>query len=354
MAALLALGLAACAEAPRQPVVGSPSEGLVFVARRDGNPDLHRLRLADGAVGPLVETPGRDELWPFWSEAARRLVFQSRASGAHDDRLVLLDPESGRRETLPGPEGRNEQWAAWSPDGAALAYVFVDRPGIAGTSGIGVFRPATGAVVEAVGAVDPVRFFRPEFAPDGRRLVAERTLGAGSTLWILEPGAAPRALGADRSGHEEKGRFTRDGAFVVYTRRTRPGARGELAVVASGGGGVRALARRPGADDHSARPSPTRDEVVFISDRDGNPEAYRVALDGGAPRRLTHTPGRAEAAPHWSPDGEWIALTTRRLDAGADPGARDERIAVVDREGRLRLEIPGTMPDWMPPWPDGR
>jgi Tol biopolymer transport system component len=114
------------------------------------------------------------------------------------------------------------------------------------------------------------------------------------------------------------------------------------------GSEARPLAAAPDADERSARPSPTRDEVAFISDRDGSPDLFLVDLAGGPARNLTRSPGRREAAPRWSPDGERIAISVLR----EPPYVSGERVAVVDRQGTPLLEVPGTMPDWMPPWPE--
>lgn len=46
--------------------------------------------------------------------------------------------------------------------------------------------------------------------------------------------------------------------------------------------------------------------IVFVSEADGNPDVYTVAVDGGEPEEVKRGPG-SEFAPAWSPDGERIA-----------------------------------------------
>jgi Tol biopolymer transport system component len=104
------------------------------------------------------------------------------------------------------------------------------------------------------------------------------------------------------------------------------------------------VASTPSADDHTARPSPSRNELAFISTRSGSSDAYLAPFAGGPARRLTRTPHRRESAPRWSPDGEKLALTV------LVPG-NVYHVVVVDRRGRVLLDVPGQMPDWMPPWP---
>ncbi|MEI2690309.1 MAG: hypothetical protein V9H69_11600 [Anaerolineae bacterium] len=69
-------------------------------------------------------------------------------------------------------------------------------------------------------------------------------------------------------------------------------------------------------------------QVVFISDRDGNPEVYRMLPDGRRQTRLTFTPGAAKNAPAGSPDGRWIAY--ERMDNSGGPS----QIWLMSRDGR--------------------
>src|SRR5687768_10244875 len=51
--------------------------------------------------------------------------------------------------------------------------------------------------------------------------------------------------------------------------------------------------------------------IVFVSQRDGDDEIYRVNADGGDLRRLTADPGQ-DIMPEWSPDGSRIAFASSR------------------------------------------
>ena len=58
------------------------SDGLVFVRVNSGSTDVMLARIGDGAVRPITATADRDERWPYWSDAARQLIFQVGERGA--------------------------------------------------------------------------------------------------------------------------------------------------------------------------------------------------------------------------------------------------------------------------------
>jgi len=331
------------------------SEGLVFVRRVEGSQELARARLADGAVEIVTATPDREEGWPHWSDAAGRVVFEAarREPGAPAD-LVLWDPEQDREAAIATTPARDERWPDWAPDRPVLAFAF--RGGTP-PSGLALFDVADGhATLAAAGGARDF-FLRPGFSPDGKTLVAQRRGpdGRGSSLWIALPGAPPRPLGSDPACFDWKPFFTRDGDRIVFSRRPAAGGPAYAAVIARSGDEPRRIEVAPGADVHSARPSPTRDEIAFVAERDGVAEVFLAELSGAASRPLTRGSERQAFAPRWSPDGERIVVTATPpgtpMPRLADPeGLEHASVVVLDREGHVLFETPGMMPDWMPPW----
>ena len=313
--------------------------------------EIVRARLSDGAVQPVTRTRDRDEIWPYWSEPAKRLVFQVTGGKGQSD-LVLWSKPRGE-QLLGATKNHEERWPAWSPVAPDLAYAFlgenVPRSGIA----LADFGSGEHELLARGGPQNV--FLRPSWAPDGSRLVAQRRLrtGQGSNLWLIAPGAPAERLTRDPRWLDSKPFFTRDGKHIVYSRERGPGPDRQI-VIRALDGDTRRLAALGGASDHSARPSPTRDEVVFVSDRSGRPQIHLVQLETGAVRQLGDIPGAA-FAPRWSPDGELLAVTIAPPGT-SEPRLADQeslasaRVAVIDRQGNVRLEIPGLMPDWMAPW----
>jgi Tol biopolymer transport system component len=327
----------------------------VFVHVSDDGLDLARARISDGEVHTFVEGDD-DESWPYWSEHARRVVFQRSPAGGGRVDLWIWHLDGGGTEQLTDTPGRDERWPAWSPTAPQLVYAFRGgRP----SSGLALVDFIERRPQRRILARSPRHhtYLRPSFAPDGTRVVAQRRgrKGWGSRLWLLGGLQQPRALTQDPDWFDFKGFFTRDGARVVFTRRPAEGGRERIAIVPVDGGEPRTLAWDQDADYHSARPSPTRDEIAFVVEREKGADVYLADLEGGAMRNLTRSRRSSEYAPRWSPDGERLVVTT--TDASAEPPSlRDRgalanaRIRVIDREGRRIFETPGVMADWMPAW----
>jgi Tol biopolymer transport system component len=351
---LLAALAVACGGAPVDPKRPA-SEGLVFVRRVGASGEIARARLSDGAVRDVTATPEREEVWPYWSEVARRVVFEAAGPGpgAPAD-LVLWDPEADVETPVAATPVRDERWPEWAPGRPELAFAFRggDPP-----SGLAAFDVASGRATLLARGGERDFFLRPSWSADGARIVAQRRpeSGEGSELWIAAAGAEPRALSADRAWFDWKPHFTRRGDEILFSRRPAAGGAGHIAAVATAGGAVREALRLDGADLHSARPSPTRDEIALVAERGGEASVLLADLAGGAPRPLTRAAERQAFAPRWSPDGERLVVTA--LPPGAPLPRLSDRealarasVVVLDREGRVLFETPGLMPDWMPPW----
>jgi Tol biopolymer transport system component len=344
----------ACREMPAKGGT-SASDGLVYIRTVGGSTDVMRLRISDGAVRAVTANREREERWPYWSDGARRLVFQvGDPDQPRGSNLVLWDPETDSETKLPTAPGRSERWPGWSPDGRSLVYAFLGGQPESGVALMDL-RARKTAVIARSGSGSRNLFLRPNFSPDGRLLVAQRRIpGRGADLWILSPAERPRRLVIDPDWHDTKAWFTRDGSRIVYSRRPAAGGNFDVLSVAVGGGDQQTILGSE-ASEHSARPSPTRDEIVLVSDRDGSSDIFLAGLDGGSLRNLGRTPDRNEMTPRWSPDGERIVATAvpaAVADFGTMNAAAVEhaRLVVFDRDGNELLDTPGAMADWMPPW----
>ncbi len=127
----------------------------------------------------------------------------------------------------------------------------------------------------------------------GNPLEAE---GEGTTVTVVETGKIP-FFSPPEAGCEVVFTSERDGNPEIY-------------VVQADGSNPRRLTDHPSADTHPTW-SPSGARIAFVSERDGNPEIYTMDAAGGDLRRLTDDPS-ADTYPAWSPSGAHIAFVSER------------------------------------------
>lgn len=99
--------------------------------------------------------------------------------------------------------------------------------------------------------------------------------------------------------------------------------------------------------------SPDRNQIVFVSNRDGNDDLFTINADGTGLEKLTNT-DQGKETPSWSPDGTQIAyVIVDRLDYGIEQRSV-HLLSIEDRQTRP-LETSDLTNSFDPQWsPDGR
>ncbi|MEX2260501.1 MAG: S9 family peptidase [Bryobacteraceae bacterium] len=151
---------------------------------------------------------------------------------------------------------------------------------------------------------------------------------------------------------------------ILYKSRTAlsDNRRSHIHVVPASGGTPRALTQGE-YDEHSIDWGGKGDEIVFLSNRERDPDAvhnydiFAVNVRTGATRRLTNTPG-VEMNPVVSPDGSAIAcVATKRKLTTIDSVAEDDHAWLVPMNGGPARELNASLDrrSSSPVWsPDGR
>lgn len=106
--------------------------------------------------------------------------------------------------------------------------------------------------------------------------------------------------------------FSPDGQQIVYMSE-RDGNR-DLFIMDLAGTDTIQLTDEE-AYDYEPSWSPDGEEIVFVSRRGGDSDIYVMNADGGQVRRLTESP-KLDWRPVWSPDGEWIVFESWRTGNG--------------------------------------
>ncbi len=216
----------------------------------------------------------------------------------------------------------------WSPDSSSIAF-FANREGVNGIWVVSLTRREP----RFVAAVQSTNFFITyageslSWAPDSRRIAYISATDESNPDDGAKPDD-PRVI--DRIQYKSRTAFSdnrRTHVFVVDVTKPEP----------------RQLTFGS-FYDHAISFSPRGDEVVFLSNREPNPDANNnsdiFAVDlGGQVRQITQTRG-CEYEPVWSPDGKWIAYTaTKREVTTIDSISEDTHVWVTVASGSERREL---------------
>ncbi|MFZ4826981.1 MAG: hypothetical protein ACOYLB_06475 [Phototrophicaceae bacterium] len=191
----------------------------------------------------------------------------------------------------------------------------------------------------------------PTWHPNGERLYFNGN-GEGNTyiyyVDVSSPFGAQR-LSASPAGNEVQPALSADGTRLVFTS-DRSGV-AELYSMSAVDGSNLVQLTTTGTSNSQADWSSDDGWIVFVSERDGNPELYLMATDGSQQTRLTTT-AAVEAMPAFSPNGDKIAFVSdtsgmtqiHLLDLPLNPPQSDDELGIIPTEyadidfARLPLE----------------
>ena len=220
-------------------------ETIVYSSIQPSNWDLYLFESPGSQPRRLTTDPGLDYNGTL-SPDGRWVVFTSERSGNPDLYVLDLEGDAGPRPLVEGPA--MEDAAAISPDGRRLLFVGT-RDGNADVFAI-PFRPEDQpAAGEAVNLTrHAAGDYNPAFSPDGARILFS---SSRDTTVATSTGAGPPA---------------------TYLAS-------ELYVMQADGSDVRRITHHESWDGAPAW-TPDGREVVFYSQRDGDPRIYRTGIDG--------------------------------------------------------------------------
>jgi Tol biopolymer transport system component len=289
---------------------GQPRDLIVYEAADAGATNIFTIDPTNNHIRQLTHGQNFDGN-PAWSTDRKRIVFSSQRDGQTKNDLYVMNADGSTTERLTNSPDASEFSPRYSPDGKSIAFVRQDDEGW------------TVWAMNADGA-DPRRLAGPyQFAE-----FPSWTVSGGELYYSAieqpetggeEPDAASyanahifsvdvltlqvavriRTPGTDACPH-----FSPDGTRLVYAS-TRTSANTLLSIfshdVASSDttGQADTQLTVTGARDDYGNPSPDGRSIVFVSDRDGNPELYLMDADGSHQRRLTITPNLRENVPDW-------------------------------------------------------
>ncbi len=155
---------------------------MAVILSKDGNPELYIKNLKDkSGLRRLTTTGQATEASPSWSPDGRHLVYVSDQSGT--PQLYIIASEGGQPKRL-SSRGRENIAPDW---GANNLIACASRSG--GRYTIAVIQPGNGQTTYLT--FDGADYETPSWAPNGRHIVASRSVNYQSSLYLLDTINAP-------------------------------------------------------------------------------------------------------------------------------------------------------------------
>ncbi|MGA1368756.1 MAG: winged helix-turn-helix domain-containing protein, partial [Blastocatellia bacterium] len=223
------------------------------------------------------------EISPAWSPDGTQVAFTSNG-GDYDSSVICIRSIEGGPPQFLTNSPRRELYPRWSPDGRSLAFLREAEQSRQRYDLI--IKPLDGSAERRIAQV----WHGLDWSPDGKFLAVSDSAGSGMpTVIYLQSvtGQERRAVTNDPLGgsiFENGARFSPDGRMIAFVRWSQ-NLSGDLYVVQLD----RREARQLTFDRKAITGlewTPDGREILFISDRSGNPRLWRIDLQGGAPRQI--------------------------------------------------------------------
>ncbi len=294
---------------------------------------LWRQRLGSHEAVQLTDGPGYD-YQPDWSPDGRSVVYVSYQKDAME--LWLLDLASGRSQQLTNDGGVNVE-PRWSPDGRKLAWVSTRYNKRFHVFLADVVDGGLRNVVRLTGETRsslPRYYYsaydmeiNPVWTRDGKEILFVSNRGhiqGTGGFWLIqaEPGAEAREIHYEETNWKARPDFSPDGSRMVYSSYLGRQWHNVWLMPAKGGD---AFPLTYGDwDETNVRWSPDGSRVAFLSNQNGSTAIHSQFVRGGAAEEF-----RIEARHYVHPHG-WLALEIHGGEAAGAP-----RVSVTDQAGRF-------------------
>jgi Tol biopolymer transport system component len=294
---------------------------------------LWRQKLDSKEAAQLTDGPGYD-YQPDWSPDGRSIVYVSYQKDAME--LWLLEVASGKTAQLTSTGAVNVE-PRWSPDGKRIVFVSTQF-----NKRFHIFRADVSAgklenIVRLTGETksDLPRYYysqydmeiNPVWTRDGLEILFVSNRGhihgtGGFWRMMAEPGAAAREIHYEETNWKARPDFSPDGSRMVYSSYLG-GQWHNLWLMPANGGDAFPISYH-GCDETNVRWSPDGKFLASISNRSSNTEIVLTEAEGGSERILSNE-GRK-----WLQPRAPISIVVRDKKGRRLPS----RISITDQKGR--------------------
>jgi TolB protein len=257
---------------------------------------------------------------PAWSPNAKYVAFS--AAGGRVTKIFTVRPDgTGQQRLTGGATCFGDSLPDWSPDSQDIVFQrdecdpvevwSVDRHGGTPTllSGTTDYETTLGAGPRWSPDGDHIAFFRSD-EHDRLQIYVMNQDGSNKTALTSSPGESnvrfPQSIYPDWAPTSSELIYTK---VLAGTTQWDP-TESDVCKTALVAGTETCLTETAGVDE-DPHYSPSGDQIVFVSNRDGNRNIFVMNSDGSDQRAIT-TDGGADFDPQWSPDGTTIAFLSDR------------------------------------------
>jgi tricorn protease len=368
---------------------------VAFTGEYDGNTDVYVVPVEGGEPRRLTWHPG-DDIARGWTNDGQRVIFASGRTGAPVpyDKFWTISIEGGFPEPMAMPRAWRGQF---SPDGKHFAYemvrshesewrnyrggqnkpiwlldladLSVEKLPWSGSNdsdpvwiGQTIYFLSDRDYATNVWAYDTVSqelrqltrfvdFDAKNLESGGGALVFEQA----GYLHLLDPtDETPRRVSITVRGDfpwarphwEDVAGQLRNGALSPTGKRAVFEARGEIFTVPAEKGDVRNLTRSPGVADRAPAWSPDGEKICWFSDAGGEYRLVIAEQDGSDPREIAIDAPTFFYTPRWSPDSKYVAFGDADRNLWVVE-ASDGEARKIDNEGYAHPERT-IYPEWSP------
>jgi len=158
--------------------ISPDGKDIALILSKDGNPELYIKNLRSGKLTRLTNSPRAAEASPSWSPDGRQLVYASDQNGIGRPQLYIISREGGTPKRI-SSRGTENVAPDWGSNGLIACS---SRNG--GQYVIAVIQPSSGQTTYLVS--DGANYEDPSWAPDGRHIVAARSVNYQSSIYLLD------------------------------------------------------------------------------------------------------------------------------------------------------------------------
>jgi eukaryotic-like serine/threonine-protein kinase len=298
----------------RRSIVEGVREDALMVANADGTGE--RQLVAGGKDERLFRGPFSG---PAWSPDGRLIAYPFGNFLDNQMTIAAVGAEGGEVRMLTAPQWFAVRQVAWLADGARLLFTASSNAGT--PYQIWQVSASTGETHRVTNDLSDYRIFSLATSPNALAAVQGEVV---ANIWVMPANDSGRAvpLTSDRNNNSEAA-WTPDGR-IIYNSNAGGGV--NLYRIDAGGGSPKQLTV---TSQSNGAPVATGDGryIVFMSDRDGRPNIWRMDPDGSNQVRLTDG---VDLYPQISPDGRWVVYQSwvgeAKLRRVAIDGGRFEQL----------------------------